>query len=147
MELYSCSGRLSWYAVSAELCTGFPVDFRYGWDMRNKAHRAMVDEATDFFNPDVVSSAPACRLWSAAKRKVNAAREAIERQLEMPALEWLVGRLRKQVARGRHFIVENPWRGEIFKITPLSKVTKIEGNVMHRVDQCQERFILLTSFR
>ena len=33
MELYSCSGRLSFDAVTAELRCGFPVDFRYGWDL------------------------------------------------------------------------------------------------------------------
>ena len=126
-ELYSCSGRLSLTALNAGLRCGFPVDFRYGWDLRRKDHRAMIDEAHAFFTPDVEYMAPDCRLWSAARRKVDAAREQVEGQLELPALQWLAVLGMRQSAAGRAFIAENPLKGEISKLTPLSKLFKIQN--------------------
>ena len=136
-ELYSCSGRLSYYAISACLLCGFPVDFRYGWDLRLKEHRVMLDEAYAFFKPKVIFGAPDCRLWCAAKRKVDFTREAVERQLELPALHWLAELCLWQAGHGRHYIIENPYRGTIFELTPLKKLIKLKENEVHRVDQCQ----------
>ena len=90
-ERCSGSGRLSTQARKEGLCVGFPVDFRYGWDLRNPRHRSLLDEVGAFFKPLVEFSAPDCRLWSAARRKVDVSRETIERQLELPALQWLLG--------------------------------------------------------
>ena len=97
----------------------------------------MLDEAIAFFKAKVTFAAPDCRLWSAAKRKVDAVREALERQLETPALIWLAGLFARQADQGRHYIAENPLRGCIFQISPMKKVLKIQGNVLYRVDQCQ----------
>ena len=88
-ELYSCSGRLSLDCVMSQMPCGFSVDYRYGWDLRKEQHRAMVDEAISFFRPTVEFSAPDCRLWCGAKRKVDEVRERAERQRELPALQWL----------------------------------------------------------
>ena len=32
-EQWSCSGRLSYHALKRGLSVGFPVDYRYGWDL------------------------------------------------------------------------------------------------------------------
>eukprot|EP00439_Symbiodinium_sp_Y106_P050296 s6242_g6.t1 len=50
-ELYSGSGRLSLMAVLSGLMVGFPIDYRYGWDMSVSNHQAMINQARDEFMP------------------------------------------------------------------------------------------------
>ena len=48
----------------AGLIVGFPVDFRYGWDLANESHQAMLRKAQAELQPGVVHIAPDCAPWS-----------------------------------------------------------------------------------
>ena len=48
-ERCSGSGRLSSQARVEGLCVGFPVDFRYGWDLGNSEHMDKLRRADDKF--------------------------------------------------------------------------------------------------
>ena len=62
-ERCSGSGRLSAQALKEGLCVGFPVDFRYGWDLGNTTHVKKLRQADDKFRPYITFNAPDCRVW------------------------------------------------------------------------------------
>ena len=60
-EIFSGSGRLSLTLLMAGLLVGFPVDFRYGWDLCDLRHQALLLEAYHEFQPGCVHLAPDCQ--------------------------------------------------------------------------------------
>lgn len=38
----------------------FPLDYRYGWDLGSPAHRRLIDEIEETFQPDVDFMSPSC---------------------------------------------------------------------------------------
>ena len=52
-EWCSGSGRLSFIAPCAGLAVMFPLDYRYGWDLGCQAHRKLINEIDELFQPDV----------------------------------------------------------------------------------------------
>lgn len=63
-ELCSGSGCFSWSCVMAGLVVGFPVYFRYGWDIGNKSHQQMLWSAFEEFQPGTLQASPDCAPWS-----------------------------------------------------------------------------------
>ena len=71
MEQWSCSGRFSAHALKRGLAVGFPVDYRYGWDLNNPSHRRLLDRIHAVFRPQVILPAPDCRVYSKARKGVD----------------------------------------------------------------------------
>ena len=81
-EQWSCTARLSAHAFRRGLNVGFPIDYRYGWDLNNSAHRRLIDEVNATFKPSVICSAPDCRLYSKARKGVDAIVESEDKAKE-----------------------------------------------------------------
>ena len=82
-------------------------------------------------------SAPDCRIWSKAPRKIDHSKRATERATQGPMLEWLHKSNKDQVTDGRAYINENPWGSAIFRDSPLQKNENIPGRKLRRGDQCR----------
>ena len=88
VEQWSCSGRLSTQALKRLGSVGFPVDYRYGWDLKSPRHRRLLDEVHSMFSPKVTFSAPDCKLYSRARRTTDQEKQKAERESEVPMLNW-----------------------------------------------------------
>ena len=109
-ERCSGSGRLSSQSREAGLCVGFPVDFRYGWDLGEPSHMAMLRRADDHFKPLITFNAPDCRLWGGYSEKNYKDKfDELERKrdAERPYLQSMFEHNQQVAADGRIYIMEN----------------------------------------
>jgi hypothetical protein len=88
-EMCSGSGRLSFLALCAGLSVMFPLDYRYGWDLGSPAHRRLIDEIEETFQPDVDFMSPSCRPWSISSVRRDLQQTQQEREEEMPVINYL----------------------------------------------------------
>ena len=88
-ELWLCSGRTSLKSYNRCLRTGFPVDMRYGWDLRRKDHQEKLDKVYWTFTPEIDLGAPDCRLFSRAARSPDLKKREVGRARDRPGLLWL----------------------------------------------------------
>ena len=123
-EQCSGSGRLSAEAHFQGLAVLFPVDFRYGWNLKNKRHRQLLQDLPATLRPIVKYSAPDCRLWTSVSNG-HPDRERLEndRRDEKPYLEWIHEDNRKQASLGLGFVNENGLASQIWTQSPLSQIT------------------------
>ncbi|CAE8728215.1 unnamed protein product, partial [Polarella glacialis] len=134
----SGSGRLSLIALHAGLRVGFPVDSRYGWDLRNEEHRRLLDEAFVRFRPGIHFTAPDCRIWGQAGNRADPGQRELERELDRPFLLWLHEKNKLQDSSGRGYASENPAGSDIFTQSPLLRNEHLSGyKKRQRCDQCQ----------
>ena len=82
-EQWSGTSRFSRIAASFEYSVGFPIDYRYVWDLSEPKHRGMVDEAQRFFKPKLIASATDCRYWSCAGNTQDPDIKAQQRQRQL----------------------------------------------------------------
>ena len=68
-ERWSGSGRLSYYGFKRQLRVGFPVDYRYGWDLMLPLHRQHITRLKTLFTTYVDFNEPDCRIWSIASNR------------------------------------------------------------------------------
>ena len=136
-EYMSGSGRLTLGAYMAGLAVSFPKDFRYGWDMRHKPHRDLLDEITALLPESVEFYAPKCGPWSQAQTMTMPQRPQQLRQAEGQTLSWTTSRSRKALSAGRGIIIEDTRNTTIFKQSPLKTVTRHGDVTMKTLDQCK----------
>ncbi|CAE8712610.1 unnamed protein product [Polarella glacialis] len=137
-EHCSGSGRLSLIALRAGLRVGFPVDSRYGWDLRNDSHRKLLDAAFVRFRPGMHFTAPDCRIWGQAGNRADPYERELERELDRPSLLWLHEKNKLQDSSGRGYANENPVGSDIFTQSPLLHNQHLSGyKQRQRCDQCQ----------
>ena len=134
-ELYSGSGRTSAVAQSQGLSVGPPIDYRYGWDMDNPAHRRLLDRLHQTFRPKVILAAPDCKAWSRSSNTADKAERAKARAAQLDGLDWLQRLCMKQFTSGRGFIVENPFGSDIWRESPLASVEAQFGR--QKTHQCR----------
>ena len=99
-EQWSGTARLSAHAFRRGLNVGFPIDYRYGWNLNDAAHRRLIDEVNATFKPSVIHSAPDCRLYSKARKGVDAIAESEDKAKEKPLFAWLYSQNRRQALAG-----------------------------------------------
>ena len=107
-ELCSGSGCFSWFCVMAGLVVGFPVYFRYGWDIGNKSHQQMLWSAFEEFQPGTLQASPDCAPWSVSGNAKDYDQRMQERQAERPSLTFLKQMFSEQAAAGRGYCLEQP---------------------------------------
>ena len=113
----------------------FPNDFRYGWDLRTKAHRTLLDDTFVLLKPSAEFYAPRCSPWSQPQNNTRPEKLQKAREIERPTLHWIAQRGRKVLQDGRAILVENPRKSTIFKISPLTAFS--DGATLEHFDQCQ----------
>ena len=138
-EICSGSGRLSLVALLSGMLVGFPVDYRYGWDINLPDHQRMLSQAREEFKPQYLHASPTCTPWStSSNHKADHVRQA-ERENEAPALSYLRKEFVKQSDDGLGFGLEQPLTSAMFKdpTSPMHDIHEIPGiRRRQQVDQC-----------
>ena len=117
---------------------GFPVDYRYGWDLDHAPHRKTLGELRALVKPKALFSSPDCRYWGSWSRfniKKNP-NYAQRRKEQIPTLQWLYDQNKAQVHDGHLFLTENPGNSLMFSKSPLKDHSKLKGYVKIMFDQC-----------
>eukprot|EP00435_Cladocopium_sp_Y103_P056006 s391_g18.t1 len=139
-ELFSGTGRLSLILMMAGLVIGFPVDLRYGWDLGNAEHQAMLRQAQKEFKPGVVHMAPDCAPWSVASSSKEPDERLAERHAARPSLEFTQEVCENQSRHQRGYNVEQPYGSAMFQEdlpeNPLHLADLPDHRKRQRIDQC-----------
>ena len=139
-ELFSGTGRLSLILMMAGLIVGFPVDFRYGWDLNNQEHQQMIFDAQREFKPGVVHIAPDCAPWSVSSTSKDPQVRLQERQEAKPSLECTQQVCTNQSRHDRGYNMEQPLGSALFQEdlpeNPLHLSTLQDCRKRQRIDQC-----------
>ena len=135
-EWCSGSGRLSLLLLMANFIVGFPVDYRYGWDLAHPPHQRLLHECLTEFKPDMLFGAPSCGPWSVASSNKDPVKRLEDRNRELPTLEFLHDKMLWQHDQGRAFATEQPFGSDMFKSSPMARLLNHEGVRLQRLDQC-----------
>ena len=135
-EWCSGSGRLSLLLLMANFIVGFPVDYRYGWDLAHPPHQRLLHECISEFKPDMLFGAPSCGPWSVASANKDPVKRLDDRNKELPTLEFLHDNMLWQHNQGRGFTAEQPFGSDMFKSSPMARLLDHEGVRLQRFDQC-----------
>ena len=117
-------------ALLSGLTVCFPVDMRYGWDIGYAPHQALLQRVHDELQPECLLGAPNCRPWSVSASTRDPEDTATEREEEQPALDFLQKIFRKQHARQKMYLLEQPWSSALWNHLDLP-------GERQRTDQCQ----------
>ena len=125
--------------LMAGLLVGFPVDFRYGWDLCHPGHQAMLLEAYEEFRPVCVHMAPDCAPWSVASNHKDPSVRLAERLRDKPALLFVQQICERQSQRGYVYSIEQPLSSAMWHPRPenplrLERIPEHRGR--QRLDQC-----------
>ena len=138
-EICSGSGRLSLILLMAGLVVGFPVDYRYGWDINNLDHQKMLWQAQQEFQPGYMHFAPDCAPWSVAGTSKDPMERLQERKRDWPGLSFIQGSCEEQSRFGRGYGLEQPLGSAMWQAlpeNPLRLETLEDYKNKQRVDQC-----------
>eukprot|EP00435_Cladocopium_sp_Y103_P000209 s1993_g1.t1 len=133
-EIFSGSGRLSLTLLLSGLAVG-PIDMRYGWDINNSSHQAMLLEAQREFKPGAIHYAPDCAPWSVSSSSKDPALRHQDRLRDLPALNFVQNSCEEQSREGRGFTVEQPY-GSAMMDEGLHLDRIPDCKKKQRVDQC-----------
>ena len=133
-EQWSLSGRTSRYAVN-NFAVGFPVDYRFGWDLDYPPHRALIDKCDLAFRTLIKLSSPDCRMRSIASNTMDPEKKKFGRQKSVALLEWFHGQNHRQIQKGGAAVNENPKGSSMWHKSPLKKNGSIGMHKKHG-DQC-----------
>ncbi|CAE7557756.1 RE2, partial [Symbiodinium sp. CCMP2456] len=135
-ELCSGSGRLSLCLLMAQFMVGFPVDYRYSWDIGYAPHQALLQQVHHQFSPDHLFASPSCTPWSVASASKDKARRDEERRSELPTLEFLHDMSLSQHNQDRGFTLEQPHSSAMLRESPVAKLLNHSGIRIQHIDQC-----------
>ena len=129
MEIFAGAAVLTSMAMSLGLPVAAPIDIKLdGTDLLNPKVRAEIESHIDLMDPYCVTFAPVCGPWGSWSRlnlqRGEETREAILQQRDAwyPCLKWIERMVRKRMARGRKFLVENPWPSELWNTLCMDKL-------------------------
>ena len=135
-ELCAGSGRLSLVLMTASMVVGFPVDYRYGWDLSYPQHQELLRQCYQEFRPAHVFGAPTCTPWTNASNSKDRERRQMERDRELPTLEFINEIMLYQHNSQRGFSLEQPYGSDMLTASPISRLREIAGVRVWRTDQC-----------
>ena len=135
-EMCSGSGRLSLLLMLTGMIVGFPVDYRYGWDIGHAPHQVLLQRCYSTFEPEHIFGAPSCGPWSCSSSSKDPHSRAADRQAEMPTLHFLSETFLRQCNHGRGFTLEQPFSSAMFHHEPISHLVALEEVRRQRLDQC-----------
>ena len=119
-----CSGssRLALIMLSApfDQLVLFPVDLRYGWDLRLPEHQQLLTSADRRYRPLVTSYEPRCKYWSRMGSGRDPEATAERRSNETGMLKFILQQLCDTVQDKRHGLCENPKSSAIWSKSPLA---------------------------
>ena len=116
---FSGTGRLLNTAKENGYAVLFPVDLRYGWDIRRQDVQKKLKRVDYIYKPQVTSMEPRCKYWSIAGRSRSPDVTRQERNKEEQMLQFLVKHCHMLEASERLALVENPKTSDIWTDAPL----------------------------
>ena len=125
-ELCSGSGRLSLTLLLTGMAVGFPVDYRYGWDLAHPTHQSLLRACHEEFQPDHLFAAPSCSPWSVASSTKAPDLRAADRQAELPTLHFLKEQLFLQHSCDRGLTLEQPLNSAMLREEPMVRLFDLE---------------------
>ena len=139
-EMFSGTGRLSLVMFMAGLIVGFPVDYRYGWNLADESHQAMLRKAQAEFRPGVVHLAPDCAPWSISSSSKDPELRLQERIAARPTLEFTQEVCEQQDKQSRGYNMEQPLGSALFQEELPENPLRLQGlpgyRKRQRLDQC-----------
>ena len=135
-EWFSGSGRLSLFLALAHVMVGFPVDFRYGWDVGHAPHQVLLKECQETFGPTHIFASPSCTPWSIASAQKDPHARDLDRRRELPTLEFVHDSMMLQHNNNHGFTLEQPFGSDMLKASPISRLLLHAGIKVARLDQC-----------
>ena len=149
-EVCSGSSRLTLKA-SRYLVVAFPVDFRYGWDLRKKEHCVLISWTRQTLGIEINFYSPTCKPWSQSANRSNPEAIQARRAEQEPILKWIVSETHEIDADHNSWIVENPKTSRAWRQSPLTVLSddlppvdapmyeKSNGRVVpNTTDQCSK---------
>ena len=118
----------------------FPVDLRYGWDLKHRPHQLKLQKADRTFKPRVTTMEPRCKYWShmGTGRDIN---DTVRlRESELPMLKFMASHAVKINNDFRDNRVENPRCSSIWSIYPLAALLDHPAYVKNRYNTCMCAF-------
>ena len=135
-----CSGSLRFSLCMASLpflrAVLFPVDLRYGRDLKHRPRRVKLERAGENFKPRVAAMEPRRKYWS----RMGAQRDAQDtpelRQSEYSTLKLMASRAIKVAKDSRGNLFENPRSSSIWSKSPLAAWADHPSCDRHRYNAC-----------
>lgn len=100
-------------------------DISDGWDWRKPIHRRRAEELLDLTMPDVLVMTPPCgplsRLQQCTplEKRVDVEQHLDEVQTAVEMIKWCLKRAEKQLAVGKHYLLESTASGEAWDIQEM----------------------------
>ena len=118
----------------------FPVDLRYGWDLKRRPRQIKLQRADKIFKPRITSMEPRCKYWSnmGTSRKIQDTLEL--RQSELPMLKFMTSHAIMIVKDFRDAFLENPRSSSIWTKSPLAAILDHPAYSEHRYNTCMCAF-------
>ena len=139
-EIFSGSGRLSLILLMAGLIVGFPVDYRYGWDLCDPHHQRMLRQAQEEFQPGYLHCAPDCAPWSVSSTSKDPKTRYAERMQARPSTQMVDEMCAKQSKHSRGYNVEQPFGSSMWQEDLPENALRLsrlqDYRRRQRIDQC-----------
>ena len=104
-EVCSGSGRLSYQAYKAAVACLPPIDYRYGWNIRDPEHQRKYKKMVDTLLPFCSLFSISCTPWSQSNTTRTIEELEADRNKERPIIDWLVNSVVSSIqARGHMYL-------------------------------------------
>ena len=104
----------------------FPVDLRYGWDLRDPIHQRKLLQVDRMFRPQYTTFEPRCKYWSRAGTKRKAEDTMRLREAEYPMLKFCAKRAIALPYDKRDALFENPRASALWTESPLCVLQSLD---------------------
>ena len=106
--------------MGSSLNVGFPVDLRYGWNLRNPYHQQLLQRANNRYKPFTTTIELRNHPWRKISKDDSETLHA--QQLELPMLQFLAQHCSHLAKHQQKVIIEGPARSTIWSDTPLGRL-------------------------
>ena len=118
----------------------FPIDLRYGWDLKYEPHRRIITIIDHYYKPFLTTMEPRCKYWSnAGSRREPQLTEQLRNE-ERPMLTFLSNHGIKVVKDNRAALAENPKTSALWNRSPFENWQYLQQFEQHSRTTCQCAF-------
>ena len=113
----------------------FPVDLRYGWNLRNPYHQQLLQRANNRYKPFTTTIELRNHPWRKTSKDDSETLHA--QQLELPMLQFLAQHCSHLAKHQQKVIIEGPARSTIWSDTPLGRLRDHSNFKLFTTDMCR----------
>eukprot|EP00959_Pyramimonas_sp_CCMP1952_P326788 6840452-Pyramimonas_sp.AAC.3 len=128
--------RLSRRAVMQGLIVGFPMDYRYGWDMAVSHHQKLLASLRKRCFISAALWSPTCTPWSIARRHENPAALEADMNGQAPAIIFMRDDIRQTLGTEQHHVADNPHNSDFWTKSDYASITDLDIMRTFVADQC-----------